>query len=311
MEKRAAPLAGVRVLELGRLIAAPYCGQILGDLGADVIKIERVGAGDDIRGYGPPFLLDDDTPGGASSAYLAYNRNKRSVAIDFSRPEGADLVRKLAAKSDVFIENYRVGALKKYGLDEASIRGLREKIIYLSVSGFGQYGPYAGRPATDVAVQGMSGLMSLTGAADGPPSKVGVPIADMVTGLYGTIAVLSSLYQVAKTGGIGNWAGVSLFDCTMSIMETPAVWSQLCDAPPARIGNEAHGSAPSGVFACRDGDVLLHAITDALLGALAVGDIGSFFPPGDPRWKNADSTIFLELALDELKTAEPFSRVPE
>jgi crotonobetainyl-CoA:carnitine CoA-transferase CaiB-like acyl-CoA transferase len=262
MQKRAAPLEGVRVLELGRLIAAPFCGQILGDLGADVIKIERAGMGDDIRGYGPPFLHNDATPGGASSSYLSYNRNKRSIAIDFSRPEGADLVRSLAAKSDVFIENYKVGSLKKYGLDEPSIRRLRENIVYLSVSGFGQQGPYAGRPATDVAVQGMSGIMSITGEADGPPNKVGVPVADMTTGLYGAVAVIASLYRIAKTGAPGNWVGTSLFDCALSLMEVPAVWSQLCGSPPLRVGNDALGSAPSGVFACRDGDLLLQAGKD-------------------------------------------------
>jgi crotonobetainyl-CoA:carnitine CoA-transferase CaiB-like acyl-CoA transferase len=247
---------------MGRLIAAPFCGQILGDLGADVIKIERAGAGDDIRGYGPPFLLDDDSPGGASSSFLAYNRNKRSVAVDFSRPEGAELIRSLAAKSDVLIENYKVGSLKKYGLDEASIRRVHESIIYLSVSGFGQKGPYAGRPATDVAVQGMGGIMSVTGEADRQPMKVGVPIADMTTGLYGAVAIIASLYQGAKTGAPGNWIGVSLFDSALSLMGIPNVSTQLTGETPGRNGNEGVGSAPSGVFPCRDGEVLLQAGKD-------------------------------------------------
>jgi crotonobetainyl-CoA:carnitine CoA-transferase CaiB-like acyl-CoA transferase len=141
MSKRDGPLEGVRVLEMGRLIAAPFCGQILGDLGADVIKIERVGAGDDIRGYGPPFLGGREGAGSESAAYLTFNRNKRSIAIDFAHPEGVELIRRLAAECDVFIENFKVGSLVKYGLDEASLRKVRPDIVYLSVSGFGQSGP--------------------------------------------------------------------------------------------------------------------------------------------------------------------------
>jgi crotonobetainyl-CoA:carnitine CoA-transferase CaiB-like acyl-CoA transferase len=262
MDKQTAPLAGIRVLELGRLIAAPFCGQILGDLGADVIKVERAGAGDDIRGYGPPFLLNDASPGGASSSYLAFNRNKRSIAIDFSSPDGAELVRSLAAKCDVLIENYKVGSLKKYGLDEATIRGLYPNIIYLSVSGFGQKGPYAGRPATDVAVQGMSGIMSVTGEADRQPMKVGVPIADMTTGLYGAVAIISALYQSAKAGVPGRWIGVSLLDAAMTLLGIPASASHMTGEPQIRSGNDGVGNAPSGVFACRDGEVLLQAGKD-------------------------------------------------
>ena len=283
MASRAAPLSGIRVLEMGRLIAAPFCAQVLGDLGAEVIKVERVGAGDDIRTYGPPFLQDDDAPGGASSYFLAYNRNKRSIAVDFSRPEGAKLIRELAAKSDVFIENYKVGSLKRYGLDADSVRQLNPDIVYLSVSGFGQDGPYASRPATDVALQGMSGLMSMTGEADGAPQKVGVSIVDLVTGLYGAVAIISSLYSSAKARERGDWVGVSLLDCAMSLMGSAAIWSQLDGEPPLRSGNEGLGSYPSGLFPCVGGEILIQAGKDAdfvrLCGVLGLQPLAS-----DPRF---------------------------
>jgi len=250
------------VLEMGRLVAAPFCGQVLGDLGADVIKVERVGTGDDVRGYGPPFLGGKGGPGAASVFYLSFNRNKRSIAIDFSQPEGAELIRKLVAECDVFIENYKVGALKKYGLDEASLRKIREDLIYVSVSGFGQTGPYAARPATDVVVQGMSGLMSMTGEADGAPNRVGVPVIDMMTGLYSAIAVVTALYERAKGKRDGAWAKLALLDCGMNIVNSQVVWNALMGRPPMRAGNDAQGSSPSGLFACKGGDILIQAGKD-------------------------------------------------
>jgi crotonobetainyl-CoA:carnitine CoA-transferase CaiB-like acyl-CoA transferase len=258
----AAPLAGIRVLEMGRLIAAPFCAQILGDLGADVIKIERAGLGDDVRGYGPPFL-NDQTSGGASAYYLGCNRNKRSVAIDFSHPEGADLVRGLAATSDVFIENFKVGGLQKYGLDEAGLRAVRPDLIYLSVSGFGAAGPNAHRAATDVVIQGMSGLMSVTGEADGAPSKVGVPMADIVTGLYSAIGVVAALFQRSSGKSGGTWVGASLLDSALAAMTTAAAWSYLANRPYLRSGNDAPESMPSGLFSCSDGEILFQAGKDS------------------------------------------------
>jgi crotonobetainyl-CoA:carnitine CoA-transferase CaiB-like acyl-CoA transferase len=263
MSNGSGPLAGVRVLEMGRLIAAPFCAQTLGDLGAEVIKIERVGTGDDARGYGPPFLNGKDGLGAESVYYLSYNRNKRSIAIDFSKPEGADLIRKLAAECDVFIENYKVGSLKKYGLDEASIRAANPEIIYLSLSGFGQTGPYASRPATDVVIQGMSGLMSVTGEPDGDPNRVGVPVADMMTGLYCVIAIISSLYEKSQGKTGGSWPKVALLDCGMALMNSQVVWNALAGRPPMRAGNDAQGSTPSGLFATRNGQILIQAGKDA------------------------------------------------
>jgi crotonobetainyl-CoA:carnitine CoA-transferase CaiB-like acyl-CoA transferase len=282
-ETPAAPLAGIRVLEMGRLVAAPFCAQILGDLGADVIKIERAGLGDDVRGYGPPFL-NDQTPGGASAYYLGCNRNKRSVAIDFSTPEGADLVRGLAATSHVFIENFKVGGLKKYGLDEEGLRRVRSDIIYLSVSGFGGAGPSAHRPATDVIIQGMSGLMSVTGELDGPPSKVGVPMADMVTGLYAAVGVISALYQNATSSKPGGaWVGASLLDSALATMTAAAAWSYMAERPYLRAGNEAPENMPSGVYACADGEILFQAGKDAdfikLCRALEIDAVAK-----DPRY---------------------------
>ncbi len=262
MSKSEGPLAGVRVLELGRLIAAPFCGQTLGDLGADVIKIERVGGGDDIRGYGPPFLGGREGDGSASAFYLNFNRNKRSIQIDFGKPEGADLIRKLVAQSDVFIENFKVGGLVKYGLDEPSLRKVREDLVYLSVSGFGQSGPYITRPATDVIVQGLCGLMSVTGEADGAPNRVGVPVADMMTGLYSAVSVVSALYGRAKGQRHGDWARVSLLDAGMALMGSQAITAAMTGEPPLRMGNDGQGSAPSGLFACRNGEILIQAGKD-------------------------------------------------
>lgn len=262
MNKCEGPLAGVRVLEMGRLIAAPFCGQTLGDLGADVIKIERVGGGDDIRGYGPPFLGGREGAGSASAFYLNFNRNKRSIQIDFGKPEGAELIRRLVAESDVFIENFKVGGLVKYGLDEASLRKVREDLVYLSVSGFGQSGPYITRPATDVIVQGLSGLMSVTGEADGAPNRVGVPVVDMMTGLYGAVSIISALYGRAMGARGGDWARVSLLDCGMAMMGSQAIIAAMTGEPPLRMGNDGQGSAPSGLFACRNGEILIQAGKD-------------------------------------------------
>jgi crotonobetainyl-CoA:carnitine CoA-transferase CaiB-like acyl-CoA transferase len=289
-ETPAAPLAGIRVLEMGRLIAAPFCAQILGDLGADVIKIERAGLGDDVRGYGPPFL-NGQSPGGASAYYLACNRNKRSVAIDFAKPEGADLVRGLAATSHVFIENFKVGGLKKYGLDEEGLRRVRSDIIYLSVSGFGQAGPSAHRPATDVIIQGMSGLMSVTGEADGPPSKSGMPMADIVTGLYAAIGVVSALYRNATDAKpTGGWVGASLLDSTLGAMTAAATWSYLQGRPYLRVGNESAENMPSGVYDCADGEILIQAGKDAdfvkLCGALNIDAVAQ-----DPRYSQRSQRI--------------------
>ena len=207
------PLSGVRVLDLSRILAGPSCTQVLGDLGADVIKIERPGSGDDTRHWGPPFVAGcDDDPKSAQSAYfLSCNRNKRSVAIDISRPRGAELVRALAARCDVLVENYKVGGLARYGLDYAALHARLPTLVYCSITGFGQTGPYADRPGYDVMVQGMGGIMSITGPADGEPTKVGVAVADLMCGMYAAVAVLAALRERERSGR-GQHVDLALLD---------------------------------------------------------------------------------------------------
>src|SRR3954451_24363930 len=192
------PLAGLRVLELARILAGPWAGQILADLGADVVKVERKGAGDDTRGWGPPFV-EAAAGGHLGSAYFhGTNRGKRSIELDFENAEGQRIVRKLAARSDVLIENFKVGGLKKFGLDYASLAKECPRLIYCSVTGFGQTGPYASRAGYDLMAQGMGGFMSLTGTADGEPTRAGVPVADLFTGVYSVVGILAALVERQK-----------------------------------------------------------------------------------------------------------------
>ena len=203
------PLAGVRVLELARILAGPWAGQTLADLGADVIKVERPGAGDDTRGWGPPFMEDKDGGRLTSSYNLACNRGKRSIAVDFATPDGQRIIKKLAARSDVLIENFKFGGLKKYGLDYESLSKDNPRLIYCSITGFGQDGPYAARPGYDFIIQGMGGIMDLTGAPDGEPQKSGVAFADIFTGLYAVIAIEAALVAreraLLRTGHISEF----------------------------------------------------------------------------------------------------------
>ena len=193
------PLHGIRVIELARILAGPWAGQLLADLGADVIKIESPN-GDDTRAWGPPFVTGEDGENLSAAYYHACNRGKRSIAVDFSTPDGAETIRKLAASADVFIENFKFGGLKKYGLDYESLRNINPRLVYCSITGFGQAGPYASRAGYDFIVQGMSGLMSITGPADGEPQKVGVAVSDIFTGLYSVIAIQAALRHAEATG---------------------------------------------------------------------------------------------------------------
>ena len=253
------PLSGIRVVELGRMLAAPLTGQLLGDLGADVAKIEQRGEGDFFRRYGLITVKDAEGNRTAeSAAYTSANRNKRSIAVDLAHPEGAELVRRLAAECDVFIENFKVGGLTKYGLDHASVAAANPRVVYLSISGFGQNGPYAHRPATDSVCQAMSGLMHISGEPDGEPTKVGTYASDYTAGLYGALAIVAAIRHRDQTGE-GQHIDLSLLDCSIALVAQRSCEYFIGNAPPERIGNRTPGTAPGQLFRCSDGYLMVQA----------------------------------------------------
>ncbi len=262
-------LSHIRVLDLTRVLAGPWCAQTLADFGADVIKVERPGAGDDTRHWGPPYLKDADGADTAEAAYyLAANRNKRSVTIDIATPDGQRIVRELAAQSDVVLENYKVGQLKKYGLDYASLRAVKPDLVYCSVTGFGQTGPYAHRAGYDFIVQGIGGFMSITGERDGEPGggpqKAGVAIADLATGLYSTIAVLAALAHRDRTGE-GQYIDMALLDVQVALLANMNTNFLASGKPPVRWGNAHPNIVPYQTFQTSDGWIIV-----------AVGNDGQF-----------------------------------
>ena len=255
------PLHGIRVLDLSRVLAGPFCMQNLGDLGADIVKIERPGTGDESRHWGPPFLADGQGQPTQESAYfLSANRNKRSVAIDLTRPEGQALVRQLAAQADICIENFKVGDLARYGLDHASLCRLNPRLIYCSVTGFGQDGPWAARPGYDYLFQGLGGLMSVTGERDdqpgGGPQRVGVPVVDLFTGLYATVAILAALHHRNLTGE-GQQLDISLMGAVMTMCSGHLSNYMVSGKMPVRTGNVSPSIMPYGVFPCADGPMIV------------------------------------------------------
>ncbi|MGN6124577.1 MAG: CaiB/BaiF CoA transferase family protein [Sphingomonas oligoaromativorans] len=250
------PLEGVRVLELARILAGPWSGQLLADLGAEVIKVERPAEGDDTRHWGPPFLTD---PAGGSldAAYFhATNRGKRSIAIDIASPEGQAEVRALAARSDVVIENFKVGALAKYGLDHAGLSAVNPRIVTCSITGFGQTGPYASRAGYDFIVQAMGGTMSLTGEPDGAPQKAGVAYADIFTGLYATVAILAALRRRDQTGR-GAHIDMALLDSQVGVLANQALNFMASGIAPNRMGNAHPNLVPYQSFRTADGDIIV------------------------------------------------------
>ncbi len=256
------PLTGLKVIELARILAGPWAGQILADLGAEVIKIESA-AGDDTRQWGPPFVTYAD--GSRDAAYFhAANRGKSSVVIDFQTPEGQAEVRRLVADADVLIENFKVDTLAKYGLDYASLSALNPRLVYCSITGFGQDGPYASRPGYDFIVQGMSGIMDLTGNPDGPPQKIGVAFADIMTGLYAVIAIQAALAARA-TSGRGEHIDMALFDVMTGVLANQAQNYLVSGQVPRRMGNTHPNIAPYAVYPTSDGWFIL-----------AVGNDGQF-----------------------------------
>ena len=270
-------LAHLKVLDLSRVLAGPWCTQMLADLGADVIKVERPGVGDDTRHWGPPFLRDEqghDTP--HASYFTACNRNKRSIAVDIAQAQGQALIRQMAVESDVLVENFKVGGLAQYGLDYASLRALNPRLIYCSVTGFGQTGPYAQRAGYDLMVQAMSGMMSITGPAAGEPTRVGVALIDLFTGVYACSAILAAIEARHRTGA-GQHIDMALLDVSMAILANQAAGFLNTGQVPLRQGNSHPSLAPYQDFETADGALLL-----------AIGNDGQFARfcavAGHPEW---------------------------
>lgn len=264
LQKKA--LGHIRILDLTRVLAGPWCAQNFADLGAEVIKVERPGNGDDTRSWGPPYLRDQNGDNTTEAAYyLAANRGKQAITVDISTPEGQEIIRKLAAQSDVVLENYKVGQLKKYGLDYASLKEIKPDLIYCSITGFGQDGPYAHRAGYDFIVQGMGGFMSLTGERDdlpgGGPQKAGVAIADLMTGMYATIAVMAALTHRDRTGE-GQYIDMSLLDVQVAMLANMNTNYLASGKPPVRWGNAHPNIVPYQTFATSDGHIIVAAGND-------------------------------------------------
>ena len=310
------PLTGLKVLDLSKVLAGPWATQIFGDLGAEVVKVELPHGGDETRRWGPPFLDDGS---GDAAYYLAANRNKRAIAIDISTPEGGNLIRGLAKDSDILVENFKVGALARYGLDYAALAAINPRLIYCSITGFGQDGPHAQRGGYDFLVQGMSGLMSVTGFPDdqgGAPTKVGVPVSDLFTGLYAAVAVLAAVQHRNRTGE-GQHVDCALLDTQLSLLANQASNWLNGGMTPTRLGNEHPNVVPYQDFATSDGHVLVAIGTDrqfrdfcALIGLPALGTDARFsdnkgrsvnrralqdaFGPAIARWTAADLLAAME-----------------
>ena len=269
----AGPLSHVRVLDLSRIMAGPWAGQVLADLGADVIKVERPAVGDDTRSWGPPFLKDaSDKPTKEAGYYLSVNRGKRSITLDLDKPHGQAVVRSLAARSDIVLENFKVGTLRRFGLDYDGLKAVNPKIIYCSVTGFGQTGPKREAAAYDFMIQAMGGLMSITGERDGlpggGPQKVGVPIVDIMTGMYAAVGVLAALARRAETGH-GDYIDLAMLDVQSAFLANQAMNWLVSGTAPKRGGNRHPNIQPQDVFPCQDGFVALAVGNDGQFGRLA------------------------------------------
>ncbi|APX93306.1 CoA transferase [Halomonas sp. 1513] len=262
------PLDGIVVLDMSRVLAGPWAGQLLADLGAQVIKIERPGSGDDTRGWGPPWLEDAAGDPLEAAYFLCANRGKQSLAVDITRPEGQALVRELASRADILLENFKVGGLKKYGLDYASLHELNPGLIGCSITGFGQDGPYAHRAGYDFMIQAMGGLMSVTGDAESMPMKTGVAITDVMTGLYAAVGVLSALHERGRTG-VGRHVDVALLDVQVATLANQALNTLVSGRDPRRHGNAHPNIVPYQAFACADGHLVLTVGNDSQFARFA------------------------------------------
>jgi crotonobetainyl-CoA:carnitine CoA-transferase CaiB-like acyl-CoA transferase len=293
------PLAGIKVLELARILAGPWCGQTLADLGADVIKVESP-EGDDTRKWGPPWI---EREGERTAAYFhACNRGKRSVTADFTTDEGRALVLDLARDADVLIENFKVGGLRKYGLDYESLKAVNPRLIYCSITGFGQDGPYAQRAGYDFMIQGMGGIMDLTGEPDREPQKIGVAFADIFTGLYSTIAIQSALIARARTGE-GQHIDMALFDCMAGVLANQAMNFLASGVAPKRLGNAHPNIAPYQTFAVADGHLIVACGNDGqfvrLADLLGVGELAT-----DERFRTNPARVANRALLSETMEAK-------
>ena len=299
-----APLEGLKVIELARILAGPWAGQTLSDLGAEVIKVESP-AGDDTRQWGPPFIeREEDT----TAAYFhSCNRGKRSVVADFRTEEGRDMVRNLVADADILIENFKLGGLAKYGLDYESLSKVNPRLIYCSITGFGQTGPYAHRAGYDYIIQGMSGLMSITGDPEGQPQRVGVAVTDLFTGLYSVSGILAALYQRERTGR-GQHVDMALLDCAVSITANQAMNFLATGTPPGRTGNYHPNLTPYQVFDCADGFIIIATGNDSqyrrlcrILGLDDMAEAPDFLTNAD-RVKNREEMIARLMARTRERT---------
>ena len=275
--KAVPPLTGLRVLDLSRVLAGPWCAMMLADLGADVIKLEPPGAGDDTRSWGKRIA------GQESTYFLSANRSKRGIAVDLARPEGAALARRLAERSDVLVENFKLGGLGKFGLDYDSVARLNPRLIYCSISGYGRTGPNAARAGYDVVIQGESGLMSITGEPDGPALKVGVALADIMTGQYAASAILAALIARGASGQ-GQHIDLALIDCTMANLANVASSALCLDTVPKRYGNAHADIAPYQTFAAADGDVVVAVGNDGQFRKFCTDVLGKPELAADPRF---------------------------
>lgn len=297
------PLKGIRVLDLSRILAGPWTGQMLADLGAEVIKVERPGSGDDTRGWGPPYAQAEGGPERGEAAYfMGANRGKKSLAIDLKSPEGAELVRKLAAESDILIENFKVGDLARYGLDPVALHALNPRLIVCSITGFGQSGPRASQAGYDLMIQGMAGLMSITGPGDdqpgGEPTKVGVAVVDILTGLNAAIAILAALNERHQTGR-GRHVDLALYDVCAASLANQAMNYLISGKSPVRMGNKHPNIAPYETYAASDGHLIL-----------AVGNDGQFRKfcqvaglidlPDDPDYATNSARVANRIALSAM-----------
>lgn len=283
------PLEGLRVLELARILAGPWAGQLLADLGADVVKVERSGAGDDTRGWGPPFVKGPNGESLSAAYFHSANRGKRSILLDLSTADGQKTVRKLASRADIVIENFKVGGLAKYGLDYESLKAVNSRLIYCSITGFGQDGPNAAHAGYDFLIQGMGGAMSLNGIPDGEPMKDGVPIADLFAGLYAVSGILAALHK-REQAGEGAHIDMALLDSQVAVLSYQAMNYLVSDIPPVRRGNGHPNIVPYQVYPSRDGYMIIAVGNDGQFARLC-GVLGAPELADDPDYQRNEARV--------------------